>query len=126
MGGARGGRGARPWSNRAERVKGATCPPKPAPISLVPHACPQGEPVDLERLGSHVVASGAACCVMVDCSASDAVPDQYAGWLRGGCHVVTPNKKAGAGPLPRYQQLRQAQRDASTAWMYEVWGAARG
>jgi aspartokinase/homoserine dehydrogenase 1 len=32
--------------------------------------------------------------VIVDCTSSQAVADQYADFLREGFHVVTPNKKA--------------------------------
>jgi hypothetical protein len=37
-----------------------------------------------------------------------------------GLHIITPNKKLGAGPLQRYQQLRQLQRDTGKHFMYEV------
>ena len=34
---------------------------------------------------------------MVDCSASEAAPALYEQWVRKGLHVITPNKKFGAG-----------------------------
>lgn len=39
--------------------------------------------------------------MIVDCSASEAVPDVYGAWLGAGLHVVTPNKKFGAGDEAR-------------------------
>lgn len=41
--------------------------------------------------------------VMVDCTASDDTAAVYPALIKSGVHVVTPNKRAGAGPLERYQ-----------------------
>lgn len=66
------------------------------------------EPTDLGRFASHVQADHLPHALIVDCSASDAVPDLYADWLSRGIHVVTPNKHAGAGPLVRFDAIKQA------------------
>jgi hypothetical protein len=45
-------------------------------------------------------------------------------WLgQQGPHIITPCKKQGAGPLERYQQLRQLQRGDGRHFMYEVGGS---
>jgi len=62
---------------------------------------------DLDALTAHVHAEHLPHAVIVDCSASDAVADRYADWLRQGVHVITPNKHAGSGPLERYQSLQR-------------------
>ena len=62
---------------------------------------------DLDALAAHVRAEHLPHAVIVDCSASDAVADRYADWLRRGIHVITPNKHAGSGPLPRYEALQR-------------------
>ncbi len=66
------------------------------------------QPVDLARFVEHVNAEHLPHAVIIDCSASDAVPEGYAKWLDRGVHVITPNKNAGAGPLARFEAIRAA------------------
>jgi aspartokinase/homoserine dehydrogenase 1 len=58
--------------------------------------------------------------VIIDCSASDAVAERYADWLAQGIHVVTPNKRAGSGPVARYAAIRQRLAGGSARWRYEA------
>ena len=58
--------------------------------------------------------------IIVDCSASDAVAEHYAAWLAAGIHVITPNKQAGAGPLPRYRAIRAAAAAGASRFRYEA------
>lgn len=54
-----------------------------------------------------------------------AVADYYARWLESGVHVITANKKVGAGPLERYQEcFKQSKRNAQ--WLYETTGPGSG
>ncbi len=69
-----------------------------------------GTATDLDAFAHHVRADHLPHAVIVDCSASDAIADRYDGWLARGIHVVTPNKRAGAGPLARYQAIRAHER----------------
>ena len=48
--------------------------------------------------------------VVVDCSASEAVVDQYARYLEAGLHVVTANKRGPAGDCPRWNLIRDTAR----------------
>ncbi len=57
---------------------------------------------------------------MIDCSGSAEVAERYEGWLAAGIHVVTPNKQAGAGPLPRYQRIRAAAAASGARFRYEA------
>jgi aspartokinase/homoserine dehydrogenase 1 len=57
---------------------------------------------------------------MIDCSASDSVAAQYPEWLAAGIHVITPNKQAGAGPLPRYAAIREARASSGARFRYEA------
>ncbi len=61
---------------------------------------------DLDAFANHVQAEHLPHAIIVDCSASDAVAEKYAGWLARGIHVITPNKHAGSGPWARYQALK--------------------
>ena len=72
-----------------------------------PRAC-LDRPLDLDAFAAHVHAEHLPHALIVDCSASDAVADRYAGWLGRGIHVVTPNKCAGSGPLARYDAIKSA------------------
>lgn len=77
-------------------------------------------PLDWDRFAAHVRADHLPHAAIVDCTASDAVAERYAGWLGGGIHVVTPNKKAGAGPLARVKLIRSAMKSGRAQWLYEA------
>lgn len=69
----------------------------------------QGDLLSLPVFEAHVRSPHLPHAVIVDCSASDEVAARYGSWLDAGIHVVTPNKRAGAGPLARYRTLRGAE-----------------
>ena len=77
-------------------------------------------PTDLDALAEHIRPSHLPHAVIIDCSASDAVADRYAGWLERGIHVITPNKRAGAGPLARYRAIRERTEARRTRFFYEA------
>ena len=79
-----------------------------------------GQPADLERFTTQVRAEHLPHAVIVDCTASDEVAELYEGWLRRGIHVVTPNKRAGAGPLARYRAIQTLGRTLSRHFLYEA------
>ena len=75
---------------------------------------------DLQAFAAHVHTEHLPHAVIVDCSASDDVAACYADWLAQGIHVVTPNKQAGAGPLVRYQAIREARSRSGARFRYEA------
>jgi len=75
---------------------------------------------DLAIFAEHVRTSHLPHSIIVDCSASDAVAEHYPAWLAAGIHVITPNKQAGAGPLPRYRAIRAATAAGSSRFRYEA------
>lgn len=77
-------------------------------------------PVDLDAFARRVRGDHLPHAIVVDCSASGEVAARYADWLAAGLHVVTPNKKAGSGPLDAYERLRAAGRKAGTRYLYEA------
>src|SRR5882672_6262289 len=79
-----------------------------------------GEPLDLDKFANHCQADYIPHTVIIDCTASADVAEQYRGWLGRGIHVVTPNKKANSGPWPYYQALQEARRAAGTHYLYEA------
>jgi aspartokinase/homoserine dehydrogenase 1 len=78
------------------------------------------QPADLDRFTQHLLSAHMPHAVIVDCSASPLVADRYAEWLAAGIHVVTPNKQAGAGPLPRYHAIREAASASGARFRYEA------
>jgi aspartokinase/homoserine dehydrogenase 1 len=78
------------------------------------------EPTDLEAFTEHLLSAHLPHALVIDCSGSADVADRYAGWLAAGIHVVTPNKQAGAGPLPRYQAIREAAAASGARFRYEA------
>lgn len=75
---------------------------------------------DLTRFATHVAAPHLPHAVIVDCSASSAIADCYAGWLAAGIHVITPNKQAGSGPGSRHAAIRRAQQERGARFRYEA------
>lgn len=75
---------------------------------------------DLDAITSHLLDSHLPHAVVIDCSASDSVAAQYPAWLAAGIHVITPNKHAGAGPLPRYAAIREARAHSGARFRYEA------
>ncbi|WP_164076013.1 hypothetical protein, partial [Stenotrophomonas maltophilia] len=61
------------------------------------------EPFNLGRLIRLVKEYHLLNPVIVDCTSSQAVADQYVDFLADGFHVVTPNKKANTSSMNYYQ-----------------------
>ena len=72
------------------------------------------------RFEDHVNAEHLPHAVILDCSASAEVAEQYPRWLGAGIHVVTPNKRANSGPLDLYDDLHEARRAAGSHYLYEA------
>ncbi|MCX7032719.1 MAG: bifunctional aspartate kinase/homoserine dehydrogenase I [Arenimonas sp.] len=75
---------------------------------------------DLDALAPHLLGAHLPHAVIVDCSASDAIANRYAGWLAAGIHVITPNKHAVAGPLARRQAIHAASEASGARLRYEA------
>jgi len=80
----------------------------------------QGDPLDLERLKRWAKASGAKHPVLVDCTSSEAVAEQYEAFVEAGFHLVSASKKANSGPLSAYRSLREALARRGRCFQYET------
>ena len=80
----------------------------------------QGVAMDVDRLVGHVKADHLPHAVLVDCTASQAVADRYADWLKRGIHVITPNKRAHSGPFEYYQELKRLSGGSGAHFLYEA------
>jgi aspartokinase/homoserine dehydrogenase 1 len=79
-----------------------------------------GVPLDLGAFARHVRAPHLPHAAIVDCTASEDIAGLYERWLLAGLHVVTPNKRAGAGPLARHRALQKLSRERGRHWLYEA------
>ena len=75
---------------------------------------------DLDAFTAHLLSAHLPHAVVIDCSGSAEVAERYADWLAAGIHVVTPNKQAGSGPLPRYRRIRAAAAASGARFRYEA------
>ncbi|MGP0880359.1 bifunctional aspartate kinase/homoserine dehydrogenase I [Serratia sp. CY71090] len=78
------------------------------------------EPFNLGRLIRLVKEYHLLNPVIVDCTSSQAVADQYVDFLADGFHVVTPNKKANTSSMNYYQQLRAAAAGSHRKFLYDT------
>lgn len=62
--------------------------------------------------------------VLVDCTASDAIPGQYPAFMRAGFNIVTPNKRGNTGSMEQYRLLRQVALRHHRRYLYETTVAA--
>ena len=76
--------------------------------------------LDLRQFEEQVHPEHIPHSVIVDCTANDAVADEYARWLRNGIHVVTPNKRAFSGDLQRHQEIISAAKLGGSHYFYET------
>lgn len=76
--------------------------------------------IDLDAFGAHIKAEPWPHAVIIDCTASDEVAERYPEWLAAGIHIITPNKRAGAGDAQRYAAIRQAQETSGARFRYEA------
>jgi bifunctional aspartokinase / homoserine dehydrogenase 1 len=80
----------------------------------------KGERADLSAFEEHVHAEHLPHAVILDCSASAQIAEQYPRWLAAGIHIVTPNKKANSGPLDLYTRVMNARRAGGSHYLYEA------
>ncbi|OON40014.1 bifunctional aspartate kinase/homoserine dehydrogenase I [Izhakiella australiensis] len=78
------------------------------------------EPFNLGRLIRLVKEYHLLNPVIVDCTSSQTVADQYADFLANGFHVVTPNKKANTSSWNYYQQMRAAAAKSRRKFLYDT------
>lgn len=77
-------------------------------------------PLDVEKLIEHITVPYYPHAVIFDCSASGELPASYVSWLEKGAHIITPNKKAGAGPYEQYDKLMKTCRSTGRRFLYEA------
>ncbi|MDH3613038.1 MAG: bifunctional aspartate kinase/homoserine dehydrogenase I [Gammaproteobacteria bacterium] len=76
--------------------------------------------LDLEAFERHVNPDHLPHAVIIDCTAEESVAARYADWLQRGIHVITPNKKAGSGPIADYEVVQANGKHGSSHFFYET------
>ena len=77
-------------------------------------------PRELRAFADFVQTDAIPHAVIIDATASEETTDCYQEWLARGIHVITANKKAGSGPIERYEEIRAASRRRGTHFLYET------
>ncbi len=90
-----------------------------AELAALRAGAPEGDATALDRFTDHVQSEHLPHAVIVDCTASDEIPERYAGWLGRGIHVITANKQAGSGPIARYAAIQAAAGRGAARFRYE-------
>jgi aspartokinase/homoserine dehydrogenase 1 len=75
---------------------------------------------DFDAFEEHLNPDHLPHAVIIDCTASEAVAQRYAGWLSRGIHVITPNKKAFSSDYEYYKGLQRAADEGSSHYFYET------
>ncbi|MDH3266711.1 MAG: bifunctional aspartate kinase/homoserine dehydrogenase I, partial [Gammaproteobacteria bacterium] len=76
--------------------------------------------LDLEAFEHHVNPDHLPHAVIIDCTAEESIAARYAGWLERGIHVITPNKKAGSGPIADFDVLMAKGKHGGSHFFYET------
>ncbi|GMH32260.1 hypothetical protein BSKO_00094 [Bryopsis sp. KO-2023] len=79
----------------------------------------QAEAVELGSFFDRFMGVSGCHHVLIDSTANDSIPDHYEKLLSAGCHVITPNKKMGAGPYERYMAAKKAMESSGAHFFYE-------
>lgn len=78
-----------------------------------------GIPLDLTSFAEHLTKSFIPNAVIIDATAAEAPAEHYEEWMKAGVSVITPNKKAGSGPLARYKAIKAQERRSFQHFFYE-------
>jgi aspartokinase/homoserine dehydrogenase 1 len=77
-------------------------------------------PVDMDIFTRHIGATYFPHSLIIDCTTSSALAQQYDNWLEMGIHVITPNKKAGTAPMSYYNRLFDTCLRTGRRFLYET------
>ncbi|MGV6852011.1 MAG: bifunctional aspartate kinase/homoserine dehydrogenase I [bacterium] len=78
------------------------------------------EQMNLNKFTQHINAEHLPNHVIIDCTSSQTMADQYISWLEQGIHVITPNKKANSSDYSYYKELMVAGSKRGSQYMYET------
>ena len=77
-------------------------------------------PTDIKAFTAHVRTDHLPHSIIIDCSNSEEVAKEHAGWLEQNIHVVTANKKGLCGSMSLYNAILRQRKVKQHNYMYEV------
>jgi aspartokinase/homoserine dehydrogenase 1 len=80
----------------------------------------RGKTPDVEEILASLRAERGAARVVVDCTASDVLPDLYPRLLSAGIGVVAANKRPFSGPLGTFQEVTRLAAGSDVSLLYEA------
>ncbi|HEY9054118.1 MAG TPA: bifunctional aspartate kinase/homoserine dehydrogenase I [Rectinemataceae bacterium] len=83
-------------------------------------ALDEGQPADMGAFVDLMKALNLPSACFCDCTASETPPAYYQGILEAAIAVVTPNKRANAGPVERYKAIKRVMRERDVVYGYET------
>lgn len=75
---------------------------------------------DLKQFTTHLLQADASETIIIDCTASDVIAQEYLYFFEQKIHVVTPNKKANAGSLEEYKKIKRYASTYQVHYLYEA------
>lgn len=75
--------------------------------------------LDIDKVSEAMEADVNPHRVIIDCTNSEAVAQNYERWLSNGINIISPNRNMAAGPLEVYRKVKKVQRDNNVDWLYE-------
>jgi aspartokinase/homoserine dehydrogenase 1 len=75
---------------------------------------------DFVQFANQLLTDDCPHTVIIDCSASELVAQQYAYFMQQGIHIITPNKRANSGDFAYYQELIDMTRLGQQHYLYET------
>lgn len=78
------------------------------------------EPSSLDGFVKRMINLNLPHCIFVDCTASEAVPEQYDNILNSNISIVTPNKRALGGTLEKYRRVKSVEARRGVRYLYET------
>lgn len=80
----------------------------------------QGEAANIAAFVAAIKSLNLPSACFCDCTASESPPDYYREIMESSISVVTPNKRANAGPIDRYRALKETMREKDVVYGYET------
>jgi aspartokinase/homoserine dehydrogenase 1 len=74
---------------------------------------------DIARITAEIEADVNPHRVIIDCTNSKEVCENYERWMSAGIDIISPSRKIAAGPSDVYNRVCQVQRENCANWQYE-------
>lgn len=94
--------------------------PAGIPLNAWEDVLKNGSANDIQKFINEISTLNLPHSILVDCTASDEIAEQYPALLAKNISIVTPNKRANSGPLERYVEIKESLRRSNVRYMFET------